>query len=88
MVEELTLFFRGHVVLTSLYSDMHQVVYCDACSIRARMTLLHIYAYKHISLLRPTITLVEGDLDVPMVYRYCGEATCHLTGIVGFPYFH
>lgn len=65
----------GSVLLASLYHDMHEAVYREGKSIKERVALLHIWAYKYIALLRPILVLVDIHEDEPIIFRYAVSMT-------------
>lgn len=76
----------GLVILTSLHHEMHQVVYYQGRSISSGVTLLHIWAYEHIAILRPLVILADIHEDEPIVFRYRVPMALHHTGLIGLPY--
>lgn len=78
----------GPILLASLYHDMHQVVYCEGRSIEAGVTLLHIWEYENIVVLRPLVVLVDIHEDEPIVFRYRVLTTLQHTRPIGLPYCH
>lgn len=74
------------VMLASLYYDMHDFFYCDGRVINTGVTLLHIWAWEHIAVLRPIVQMVDVELDDLVVWRYRGTITLQHIGKVGIPY--
>lgn len=70
MIRRDIMYAQGSILLSSLYHDMHEAVYREGKSIRVGVTLLHIWAYENIAVLRPIIVLVDIHEDEPVVYRY------------------
>lgn len=56
MMEDMTIYDWGPFVLAYLYHDMHQVIYSKDRNIGEGVTLLHMWAYEHIVILRPQIS--------------------------------
>lgn len=52
MLSHGTRFAWGPCMLAHLYHDLHQFVYLGGCEISAGVTLLQIWAYKHITMIR------------------------------------
>lgn len=53
-------------MLASLYHDMHDFVYYDSRAIGIGVTLLHIWAWDHIIVLRPIIQMDDVEPDDPI----------------------
>lgn len=79
-------FTWGPVLLASLYMDLHEYVYVDGRALGAEVTLLHVWAWKHISMLRPCVVLVPMGAEDALVARYRGGVSFTQTGKHGIPY--
>lgn len=62
-------------MLASLYHNLHDFSYCDSRAIGARVTLLHIWAWGHIVVLRPRVSVVDIEPNDLAVQMYRGSLT-------------
>lgn len=60
-------FAWGSCMLAHLYRDLHQVVYLGYTSLSVEVTLLQVWAWEHIPVVRP---LLDRDRPVGQAYAY------------------
>ena len=69
ILEDGTRYAWGVCVLAHLYHDLHDVVYRDGASLSAGVTLLHVWAWEHMSITCPVHMRFRG-VGQPFVHLY------------------
>lgn len=74
MVREGTRYAWGACVLAHLYMDLHEVVYHGITLLGVGITLLHIWAWENLPIMRPMCMRFRA-IDQPYIYMYGGMMT-------------
>lgn len=69
----------GMCMLVQLYHDLHWIVYLGGSSLSAGATLLQVWAWEHIAIMRLELVL-SRPATRPYVFRYRGRPTQHMMG--------